>query len=163
MGRPVRRAILWGTMAVGGDKRRSYVFRVDPAGLLAIRIGNPLSWLTFFLIVLLFFLVLPPTPFAIGRILGGGAVGMTVLGLVDRAIARAAATQHVGSSSVRELLAERQPMLGLHDHIHESRGEDRVGRTLVLNPGSEYNLGMLHGVLVDLEDGNVVRHQFTMG
>ena len=72
-------------------------------------------------------------------------------------------TQHVGSTSVRKLLEERQPMLGLHGHIHESRGEDRVGRTLVLNPGSEYNQGILHGVLVDLEDGKVVRHQFTIG
>lgn len=82
-----------------------------------------------------------------------------------KVVARAGtvATQHVGSSSVRKLLAERQPMLGLHGHIHESRGEDRVGRTLVLNPGSEYNLGTLHGILVDLEDGKVVRHQFTMG
>ncbi len=82
-----------------------------------------------------------------------------------KVVARAGtvATQHVGSSSVRELLAARQPMLGLHGHIHESRGEDRVGRTLVLNPGSEYNQGILHGVLVDLEDGKVVRHQFTMG
>ena len=93
MGRALRRAILWGTMTVGGGKRRSYVFRVDPAGLLAIRIGNPLSWFAFFLIVLLFFLALPPTPFALGPILGGGAAGMAVLGLVDRAIARAAATQ----------------------------------------------------------------------
>ncbi|MGQ0796967.1 MAG: metallophosphoesterase family protein, partial [Methanobacteriota archaeon] len=56
-------------------------------------------------------------------------------------------TQHVGSTSVRKLLEERQPMLGLHGHIHESRGDDRIGRTLVLNPGSEYNQGILHGVL----------------
>lgn len=54
-------------------------------------------------------------------------------------------------------------MLGLHGHIRESGEEDRVGSTMVLNPGSEYNQGILHGVLVDLEDGKVVRHQFTMG
>lgn len=72
-------------------------------------------------------------------------------------------TQHVGSASLQKLLEERQPMLGLHGHIHESGGEDRVGSTMVPNPGSEYNQGILTGVLVDLEDGNVVRHQFTMG
>jgi len=73
------------------------------------------------------------------------------------------ATQHVGSTAVRALLEERQPLLGLHGHIHESRGEDHVGRTTVLNPGSEYNQGVLHGVLVDLEDGRLVRSQFTLG
>ncbi len=74
-----------------------------------------------------------------------------------------AAMQHVGSRSVRELILDRQPLLGLHGHIHESKGEESLGRTLVVNPGSDYNQGVLHGVLVDLEDGKVVNHQFTMG
>ncbi len=56
----------------------------------------------------------------------------------------------VGSTAVRESIERRQPMLGLHGHIHESRGEARVGRTLSLNPGSEYSEGVLRGVIVTL-------------
>jgi uncharacterized protein len=56
----------------------------------------------------------------------------------------------VGSSAVRDAIAEYQPMLSLHGHIHESRGEARIGRTLALNPGSEYSEGVLRGVIVNL-------------
>jgi hypothetical protein len=70
---------------------------------------------------------------------------------------------HVGSTSVRELIQEHQPFLSLHGHIHESRGEERLGKTLTMNPGSEYSEGLLHGILVDLEDGMIANHQFTMG
>lgn len=72
-------------------------------------------------------------------------------------------TQHVGSAAVRELIERHQPLLGLHGHIHESRGSARIGRTLCLNPGSEYNQGILQGLIVDLEDGHVARHQFIVG
>jgi len=43
--------------------------------------------------------------------------------------------RHVGSSAVRKFIEEEQPLLCLTGHIHESRGEDYIGRTLVLNPG----------------------------
>jgi Icc-related predicted phosphoesterase len=56
----------------------------------------------------------------------------------------------VGSSAVRDAIADYQPMLSLHGHIHESRGEARIGRTLALNPGSEYSEGVLRGVIVNL-------------
>jgi len=52
----------------------------------------------------------------------------------------------VGSSAVRQALSRFQPMLSLHGHIHESRGEARIGKTLALNPGSEYSEGVLRGV-----------------
>jgi uncharacterized protein len=54
----------------------------------------------------------------------------------------------VGSSAVRQAVERFQPMLSLHGHIHESRGEARIGRTLALNPGSEYSEGVLRGVIV---------------
>ncbi len=82
-----------------------------------------------------------------------------------KVVARAGTTQmdHVGSRAVRDILQEYQPMLGLHGHIHESRGKDSVGRTVCLNPGSEYNQGVLHGVVIDLENRKVVNSQFTLG
>ncbi len=43
--------------------------------------------------------------------------------------------RHVGSKAVRAFIEKRQPLLCLTGHIHESRGRDYIGRTLVLNPG----------------------------
>jgi Icc-related predicted phosphoesterase len=69
----------------------------------------------------------------------------------------------VGSHAVRQLIEEVQPLLALHGHIHESKGETRIGRTLALNSGSEYNTGRLHGAVVTLGDERVVSHQFVVG
>jgi Icc-related predicted phosphoesterase len=69
----------------------------------------------------------------------------------------------VGSTAVRRLIEEAQPLLALHGHIHESRGEVRIGRTLALNSGSEYNTGRLHGVVVQLGLDRVISHQFVVG
>ena len=69
----------------------------------------------------------------------------------------------VGSHAVRQIIEEHQPLLALHGHIHESRGEVRIGRTLALNTGSEYNSGHIHGAIVKLASGGVRSHQFTVG
>lgn len=68
-----------------------------------------------------------------------------------------------GCKAVREAIEKYQPLLGLHGHIHEARGEARVGRTVCLNPGSEYGEGILRGVIVDLGDEGVKSWQFTSG
>jgi len=69
----------------------------------------------------------------------------------------------VGSSAVRDLLTDVQPLLGLHGHIHESSGTRRIGRTLAINPGSDYGSGVLNGALVTLQDDKVVAHQMVRG
>jgi Icc-related predicted phosphoesterase len=43
--------------------------------------------------------------------------------------------EHVGSRALRELVEQAQPDLVLCGHIHESRGEDRIDATLIVNPG----------------------------
>jgi uncharacterized protein len=69
----------------------------------------------------------------------------------------------VGSTAVREVELEREPLLGLHGHIHESSGIRRLGKRkiLVLNPGSDYSTGALNGALVSLNkdraDAQLVR------
>jgi uncharacterized protein len=67
----------------------------------------------------------------------------------------------VGSHAVRAALEAHQPLLSLHGHIHESRGVAKLGRTTALNPGSEYNSGVLRGVIVTLTPHKLVRHQFV--
>lgn len=63
---------------------------------------------------------------------------------------------HVGSTAVRRAIEVYKPALALHGHIHEAPGEERVGGTLCLNPGSEYWNGILHAYVVDFnEDGTV--------
>jgi Icc-related predicted phosphoesterase len=68
-----------------------------------------------------------------------------------------------GSSAVRTLIAEHQPLVALHGHIHESRGATKIGRTLCLNPGSEYSEGILRGVLVTIRGDQVESYMMTSG
>jgi len=56
----------------------------------------------------------------------------------------------VGSKAVREVVEKYQPKLGLFGHIHEAYGFTWIGRTLCLNPGSEYDRGIFKGYLIDL-------------
>ena len=53
----------------------------------------------------------------------------------DTACDRIHSGLHVGSTAVRAFIERAQPDLVLCGHIHESRGEDRIGRTRVVNPG----------------------------
>jgi Icc-related predicted phosphoesterase len=69
----------------------------------------------------------------------------------------------VGSTAVRAAIEKYQPLLALHGHIHESRGAIKLGRTLCVNPGSEYSEGILHGALVTIRKGEVVNHLLTRG
>ncbi|HEX5145719.1 MAG TPA: hypothetical protein VFV85_01750 [Conexibacter sp.] len=69
---------------------------------------------------------------------------------------------HAGSTAVREVIEQCQPLVGLHGHIHESRNTTKLGRTLVVNPGSEYGEGVLLGAIVTVKRGKV-RHTFTAG
>jgi uncharacterized protein len=68
-----------------------------------------------------------------------------------------------GSQAVTEALERYQPVVGLHGHIHESRGGTRYGRTPAFNPGSEYGEGVLRGLIVAIKGGKVVGQQFTSG
>lgn len=67
----------------------------------------------------------------------------------------------VGSTAVRAALERYQPQVSLHGHIHESRAVYRLGRTLCLNPGSEYQDGILRAAVLDFVDGAVRQHLFV--
>ena len=41
----------------------------------------------------------------------------------------------VGSLAVRRYIEEKQPILSIHGHIHEDRGIDILGETVLVNPG----------------------------
>ena len=69
----------------------------------------------------------------------------------------------VGSTSIRDAIERHQPLLGLHGHIHESKGLFKIGRTLCLNPGSEYSEGMLRGALINLNEKGFKNYMLTTG
>jgi Icc-related predicted phosphoesterase len=68
-----------------------------------------------------------------------------------------------GSVAVRQIIEETQPLLSLHGHIHESKGVTRIGRTVAINPGSDYGSGHLDGCLVHLAPDRVVNEYLVSG
>ncbi|HZD37435.1 MAG TPA: metallophosphoesterase [Actinomycetes bacterium] len=57
----------------------------------------------------------------------------------------------VGSTATRDAIVKYKPMIGLHGHIHESKGIRKLEGTTIANPGSEYGEGVLDGLLVDID------------
>ncbi len=68
----------------------------------------------------------------------------------DTACDRLHSGRHVGSAVIRAFIDREQPDLVLCGHIHEARGKDRLGRTLVVNPGP---VSAGHYALVEIGDG----------
>jgi Icc-related predicted phosphoesterase len=68
-----------------------------------------------------------------------------------------------GSRAVRQIIEETEPLLSLHGHIHESKGVARIGRTVAINPGSDYVSGHLDGCLVHLEPDRVANRYLVSG
>ena len=70
---------------------------------------------------------------------------------------------HVGSVAVRNAIEQHQPLLGIHGHIHESRGFVKIGRTICINPGSEYGEGIIRGALVNIDEKKIKSYMLTQG
>jgi len=68
-----------------------------------------------------------------------------------------------GSRAVRQIIEEAQPVLSLHGHIHESKGMTKIGRTVAINPGSDYGSGHLDGCLIHLGSERVVGQYLVSG
>lgn len=70
----------------------------------------------------------------------------------------------VGSETIGDLIARHSPTIALHGHIHEGRGRYRSGRTTGFNPGSQYQDGVLQGVLLRVSPRHGLRDfVFTAG
>jgi uncharacterized protein len=69
----------------------------------------------------------------------------------------------VGSRAVRAAIERHQPIASLHGHVHESAGFRRIGKTMSVNPGSDYGTGALNGALMTLSSGKLKSHQMVRG
>jgi uncharacterized protein len=56
----------------------------------------------------------------------------------------------VGSTATRDAIRTYRPLVGLHGHIHESKGVKKLDGIPIANPGSEYGEGILDGLLIDI-------------
>lgn len=72
-------------------------------------------------------------------------------------------TAPVGSTAVLDAIHQYGYLLSLHGHIHEVHAVKQIGKTLSINPGSDYNDGVLHGALVSLSKNKVVNYQLVAG
>ncbi|WP_419781672.1 metallophosphoesterase [Maridesulfovibrio sp.] len=59
---------------------------------------------------------------------------------------------HVGSKAVRDFIEKHQPEIVICGHIHESSGEDVIGKSRIFNPGMASGGGY---VLVSVTDGKL--------
>lgn len=69
----------------------------------------------------------------------------------------------VGSTAVRAAIERYQPLLGLHGHVHEAHAISKIGRTVCINPGSDFGEGVLHGALATLDKGKLKGYQMVSG
>ncbi|MGH9463545.1 MAG: metallophosphoesterase family protein [Vicinamibacteria bacterium] len=68
----------------------------------------------------------------------------------------------VGSTALREVVEEQQPLLVLSGHCHDSPGFQHLGSTLCVNAGSSYGRGVLRMAWLVLDGGQVCGYQMLM-
>jgi len=83
--------------------------------------------------------------------------------LLDKKMVARGEMVPVGSKSIRNAIEKYQPLLSLHGHIHESRGIQKIGRTVCVNPGSEYTEGILRGAIINIDKNSVKGFMLTSG
>ncbi|OGO41794.1 MAG: hypothetical protein A2W36_06490 [Chloroflexi bacterium RBG_16_58_14] len=69
----------------------------------------------------------------------------------------------VGSRAVLQVIEKYQPLVSLHGHIHEGKGTRKFRRTLCINPGSMYEQGILHGVVMELKPKGLGNYLMVTG
>lgn len=68
-----------------------------------------------------------------------------------------------GCKAVRKIYDLYTPNLGLHGHIHESKGVYKYKGAIAINPGSDYSSGIMKGVIVTLGKSKVEHYMFIEG
>ena len=67
--------------------------------------------------------------------------------------------KHTGSQAIREFIEQYQPILAISGHMHEAHGIDKIGTTVLVNPGP-FRQGRY--AIVEIEDGQVQTQLFRL-
>ncbi len=73
-----------------------------------------------------------------GRGVGEGTILIVHNPPKNTRLDRMASGEHVGSVAIGEFIEKKKPKLVITAHIHESRGEERMGNTILFYPGPFY-------------------------
>ena len=65
--------------------------------------------------------------------------------------------KHYGSKMARRIIEQYNPILHLGGHIHESWGKDRIGKTILVNPGAVHEG---KAAIVEINDGKIGKIKF---
>ena len=100
-----------------------------------------------------------------GKLLGVGVQGNKSVMVVhappkDTVCDGAPDGSHYGSSAVREAVEQLKPLVVVCGHIHEGKGEDRIGESLVVNPGAASHG---HYAIIDVDQKSVQFFQTKRG
>ena len=68
--------------------------------------------------------------------IGLKAVKTTLKGFYGRKIKKKKLKRHYGSKMAKRIIQKYQPLLHIGGHIHESLGKDKIGKTVLINPGA---------------------------
>ena len=65
--------------------------------------------------------------------------------------------KHVGSEALRKVIEEKQPLLTLHGHIHESvelsgNFMDKIKNTICISPGNDYRENKINIIEIDMNN-----------
>ena len=64
--------------------------------------------------------------------------------------------KHLGSTIARDFCAKYQPLVCIGGHMHEGKGKDKIGKTVVINPG----FGRDAQVLIEIEGKKIKKIKF---
>lgn len=64
--------------------------------------------------------------------------------------------KHLGSSVARNFCEKNQPLLCIGGHIHEGKGRDKIGNTIIINPG----FGKYAQVLIEINKDKIKGIEF---
>lgn len=65
--------------------------------------------------------------------------------------------KHLGSKMISTLIRKYRPLLYIGGHMHESLGKDRIGKTILVNPGAAHEG---KAAIIELDKGKVKKIKF---
>ncbi len=82
---------------------------------------------------------------------------MALKGYYGKTIRKKKFKRHYGSKMAKRIINKYHPLLHLGGHIHESWGKDKIGETVLVNPGAAHEG---KAAIIELNDGKIGKIKF---